>query len=100
MLLDMYLFFSLPFPQLARPVARASSKPRAGTGRRAASGTGAPARRVTKVDREAVRAQRVSSGPRATSRRVSRKGVKGTEGKRRPAPPSLRLIEGGRASVP
>lgn len=100
MLLDMYLFFCLPFPQLARPVAAASRKTRAGSGRRAPADTGAPSRRRAKVDGKAGFGQRAASGSRAPARRGAGKGGKGTEGKRRSAPPPLRVIEGGRAGIP
>ncbi len=72
MLLDMYLFFCLPFPQLEKPAPKASPRPRGGSGRR------------------------TSSSPRAAARREGQEG-KAARGKRRP---SLRVIDGGRAGVP
>ncbi len=79
MLLDMYLFFCLPFPTPVRAAPRASPRPRGGSGRRAASNNRAPSR------------QGEGGGGQAG---------KGTGGKRRSARPVLKVIEGGRAGVP
>ncbi|NMO19732.1 hypothetical protein HPC49_40190 [Pyxidicoccus fallax] len=90
MLLDMYLFFSLPFPRPVRPARKASPKTR----RRTPSDTGVAAVRSPKADKEAA------PGSRTPSRPVPGTGGQGARGKRRTVRPSLQVIEGGRAGIP
>ncbi|MFP2903518.1 hypothetical protein ACLESD_00270 [Pyxidicoccus sp. 3LFB2] len=79
MLLDMYLFFCLPFPSPVRAAPKVARAPRGGSGRRAAASGRTPSRQ---------------------GEGRSGQAGKGTGGKRRTARPVLKVIEGGRAGVP
>jgi len=79
MLLDMYLFFCLPFPSPVRAEPKAPRAARGSSGRRA------------------------SPSVRTSSRRGDEPGGqagKGTRGKRRTAQPVPRMIDGGDAGIP
>jgi hypothetical protein len=98
MLLDMYLFFCLPFPRPARSASSAAQKTR----RRTPPATRVPVLRGPKADgsKRGTGRRAAASGSRRPSRPAPGAVRPGPRGKGRAAPPPLRVIDGGRAGVP